>query len=81
MRIDTLCRLRDAARRKRHEKWRTDFWFLLHDNAPAHRPVLFKDFLIKNNVTTLDHPPYLLHIHIKVSLLYLLLSTEDKFCL
>jgi hypothetical protein len=62
--IDVLRRLRDAVRRKHHEKWRTDVWFLLHDNAPAHRPVLVKDFLIKNNVTTLDHPQYLLHIHI-----------------
>jgi len=40
------------------------FGFLLHDNAAAHRPVLVKDFLIKNNVRTLDRPPYLLHIHI-----------------
>ena len=64
MHIDILRRLRDAVRRKYHEKWRTDIWFLLHDNAPAHRPVLVKDFLIKKDVTTLDHPPYLLHIHI-----------------
>jgi len=33
-------------------------WFLLHDNAPAHRSVLVKDFLAKNNVTTLQHPPH-----------------------
>ena len=46
-------RLRDAARRKRSEKLRTNSWFLLHDNAPAHRSVLIKDFPAKNNVTTL----------------------------
>ena len=28
------------------------------DNAPAHRSVFVKDFLAKNSVTTLDHPPY-----------------------
>ena len=28
------------------------------DNAPAHRSVSVKDLLAKNNVTTLDHPPY-----------------------
>jgi hypothetical protein len=33
-------------------------WFLLHDNAPAHRSVLVKDFLEKNNVTTLERPSY-----------------------
>ena len=56
--IDILCRLRDAVRRKRSEKWRTKSWFLLNDNAPAHRSVLVKDFLTKNNVTTLQNPPY-----------------------
>ena len=81
MHIDTLSRLRDAVRSKRHEKWGTDIWFPFHDNAPAHRPVLVKDFLVKGNVTTLEHPPYLLHIHIQVSLPYLILSTELKFCL
>jgi len=55
---DILRRLRDAVRRKRLEKCRTNNWFLLHDNAPAHRSVLFKDFLAKNNVTTPEHPSY-----------------------
>jgi transposase len=32
--------------------------FLFYDNAPAHRSVLVKDFLAKNNVTTLEPPPY-----------------------
>jgi transposase len=27
-------------------------------NAPTHRSVLIKDFMAKDNVTTLDHPPY-----------------------
>ena len=35
-----------------------DSWFSLHDNAPAHRSGLSKDFLSKNNVTTLEHSPY-----------------------
>jgi len=38
--------------------WRTKSCSLFHDNAPAHRSVLVKDFLAKNNVTTLEHPPY-----------------------
>jgi len=33
-------------------------WFLLHDNAPAHQSVSVKDFLAKNNVKTLEPPPY-----------------------
>jgi len=43
MYIDILRRLRDAVRWKRPEKWRIISRFLLHDNAPAHRPVLAKD--------------------------------------
>jgi len=35
------------------KKGEKNSWFLLLDNAPAHRSVLIKDFLAKNNVTTL----------------------------
>jgi hypothetical protein len=49
--------LRDAVRRKRPEKWKSRSWFLLRDNAPAHRLVLVKDLLAKDNVTILKHPP------------------------
>jgi transposase len=58
MHMDILRRLRDAVRKKRPEKWRTNSLFLLHDNAPAHRSVLVRVFLEKNNVITLEHPPY-----------------------
>jgi transposase len=54
---DTLRRLRDAVRRKRFEKWATDSWFLLYDNAPAHRTGLVKDFPAKNNPTTTEYLP------------------------
>jgi len=54
MHSDTLRPLRDAVRRKRPKKRRTNCWF--HDNAPAHRSVLVKDFLAENNITTLEHP-------------------------
>jgi hypothetical protein len=58
MHIDILRRLRDAVRNKCLKKWKTDSWFLLHDNAPAHRSVLVKNFLANDNVTTLEHPQY-----------------------
>jgi len=38
--INTLRHLTDKVRRKHPENWRTNSWFLLHDNAPAHRSVL-----------------------------------------
>jgi len=56
--IDFIRRLRYAVRRKRPEKWRTKSRFLLHDNAPAHRSVLVKNFLPKEDVRILKHPPY-----------------------
>jgi hypothetical protein len=58
MYIYTLQQQRGAVRKKRPEKWRLNIWFLLHDNASAHRSVLVKDFLAKNNVATLEHPHY-----------------------
>jgi len=58
MYIDILHRRRNAFRKERPEKWRTNSFFLLHDNAPAHRSVLDVYFLAKNNVTILEHPPY-----------------------
>jgi len=56
--IDIIRRLRDKVRRKHAEKWRTNSWFLFHDNAPAQPSVLINDFLGMNNITTLEHPPY-----------------------
>jgi len=40
------------------KKWRTELWSLLHASAQAYRSVLVKNFLTKNNVTTLEHSPY-----------------------
>jgi transposase len=51
MHIDILRLLRDAVKRKLPEKWRTN-------SALAHRLVLVKDFVRKNSVTILEHPPY-----------------------
>jgi hypothetical protein len=57
MYIGILRRLRYAVRRKSPENGKTNSWFLLHDNASAHRSEVVKDFLSKNSVT-LNHPPH-----------------------
>jgi hypothetical protein len=62
MNTDIFRRLLGAVRRKRPEKWETKSWFLHYDNTPAHRSVLVKDFLAKNNVKTLKHSPYSLDL-------------------
>jgi hypothetical protein len=57
MYVDILSRLMDAVRKKRPQKWRTKIWFLRHYNVPTHGSVSIKDFLVKNKVTTQEHPP------------------------
>jgi hypothetical protein len=47
----------DAVRRNRTEKMKKTTVVSLHDNAPAHRLILVKEFLAKNSVTTLEHSP------------------------
>jgi hypothetical protein len=57
MYTDIIRRLTDAVSKQHPADWRNMFVFF-HDNAPAHRSVLNKDFLTKNKVTTLEHRPY-----------------------
>uniref|UniRef100_A0A672HAL3 Mos1 transposase HTH domain-containing protein n=1 Tax=Salarias fasciatus TaxID=181472 RepID=A0A672HAL3_SALFA len=56
--IQVLRRLREAVRQKRPELWRDGEWWLHHDNAPAHRALCVMQFLVKNGMTLLPHPPY-----------------------
>jgi len=57
MYIDVISRLRDAIRSKSPKKWRTNSWFVIHCNAPAHRSVF--SILSQQRTTwhTLQHPP------------------------
>jgi len=46
--------------RKRVQRVRTDIandWVLHHDNAPAHTALSIREFLTKNNILILPHPP------------------------
>jgi len=63
---------------KHTEKWRTSSWFLLHDNDSAHLSILVKDFLAKNNVTALEHPPYSTDLTPAVFYLFLQLKSALK---
>jgi len=33
-------------------------WILHHDNAPAQDALRVREFLAKNSITKIDHPPY-----------------------
>ena len=45
-------------RRKRPQKWHNQNLIIHHDNAPAHRSFKVLQFLAKNNMTVIPHPPY-----------------------
>jgi hypothetical protein len=54
----TVNPLRDVYRKKHSLKCINNSWFVLHDNAPAHRSVYVKHFSPKNNVATPKNLPY-----------------------
>nr|CAI5830179.1 unnamed protein product [Callosobruchus analis] len=56
--LDVLKRLREKISRKRADIWRTGDWFFHHDNAPAHTALSIRQFLTKNGMTPIVHPPY-----------------------
>jgi histone-lysine N-methyltransferase SETMAR len=54
--LEVLTWLRESVRRKKSEVW-PGKW-ILHDNAPAHDALGVHEFLPKNSITKMDHPPY-----------------------
>jgi hypothetical protein len=38
--------------------WREQNWLLHHDNAPSHTSVFNQQFLTKNKIAVIPHPPY-----------------------
>jgi len=55
---EVLRRMRENVRCKRPEMWKNGDWLLHHDNAPAHTLLVVREFLTKNNMTTVPHPAY-----------------------
>ena len=56
MLFGSAVKVRESVRRKRPELW-PDKW-ILHDNAPVHDVLRVREFLVKNSITKMDHPPY-----------------------
>jgi transposase len=55
--VAILKRLREAVHRKRPELWPNDR-ILRHDNAPAHKALSVKQFLVQKSITKMEHPYY-----------------------
>jgi len=56
--LKVLRRLRDSVWKKRPGMWSSGDWCLHHDNAPAHTALSVQQFLAKNNITIIPHPPF-----------------------
>ena len=56
--LEVLTKLRERVRMKLPELWR-NCWILHQDTVPAHKALSVKQFLVNNNTTVLEHPPYL----------------------
>jgi len=55
--LEVLTRLRESVQRKR-PRLLPHKWILHHDNAPAHDALRVHEFLAKNSITKMYHPPY-----------------------
>jgi len=55
--LEVLTRLWESVQKKRPGHW-PDKWILHHDNAPVHDALRVHEFLAKNSITKMDHPPY-----------------------
>ena len=55
--LEVLTRLRESVRSKRPGLW-PDKRILHHDCAPALDALRVREFLAKNTITKMDHPPY-----------------------
>jgi len=56
--VEVLKCLRDHVRCMRPELWEGRRWILHHDNAPARSALIMREFLARNSITVLKHPPY-----------------------
>jgi len=55
---EVLRQLTENVRCKRPETWKNGEWLLHRDNALAHTSLVVREFLTKNNMTTVPHPAY-----------------------
>ena len=51
-------RLREQICRKSADVWKENSWILHHDNELSHKAIIVNEFLNKNSMNTIEHPPY-----------------------
>ncbi|XP_063860627.1 uncharacterized protein LOC135100938 [Scylla paramamosain] len=55
---EILRRLLRSVREKRQETWQNNSCLLHRNSAPAHNALSIRQFLVENNITMLEQPPY-----------------------
>ena len=55
---EVLTNPHEWVRKRRPEMWKNSLWVLQQDNAPAHKALSVKTFLMKHKITVFEHPPY-----------------------
>ena len=53
---EVLKQRREGIRRKLPDTWKNNNWFLHHDNAPAHTPLVAGQFLTSKTITVIPQP-------------------------
>jgi len=56
--VEVLKRLRERVQRARPKLWAENAWIVHQDNAPSQTTLVTREFLAKNKITTMGHPPY-----------------------
>uniref|UniRef100_A0A0K2URM5 Putative LOC101236796 [Hydra vulgaris] n=1 Tax=Lepeophtheirus salmonis TaxID=72036 RepID=A0A0K2URM5_LEPSM len=50
--------MRKSVKDGKTELWKNNSWILHDDNAPSHRTTIVSEFIAKDAINTIDHPPY-----------------------
>ena len=56
--VEVMRQWREVICLKRTELWKNQSWILHQDNASAHTSMFVHEFLAKNKIITMLHPPY-----------------------
>jgi hypothetical protein len=72
--------LKEAVRGKSPELWENQTWILHHDNAPTHRLLLIRNYLVKHQTSLVPHLPYSPDLAAADFLLFPKIKTNLKGC-
>ena len=78
--LEFLKHLMARIRRIRPEYRDPETWYLLHDNTPSQTSLIIRQFLTRNQVCLLNHPPYSPDLALRDLALFPKLKIKLKGC-